>query len=257
MFSFVLRHPLAIQSTAPVVFIQYLAALAVAEGVQTYDAETRPSSSAASSSTPARGYRALPIKLKWPNDIYALDPTKGASADPADRNSYVKIGGILVNSSYSGGDYNLVVGIGLNTSNAAPTTSLNAVLHALNDRNAASAGKGLSPKPLVPFTLEKLLARILVSFSALYATFCRQGFKGELEQLYYQHWLHSQQVVTLEMEGGARARIKGITSDWGLLLAEELAADGRGGERETGRKWALQTDSNSFDFFKGLLKRKV
>jgi len=69
--------------------------------------------------------------------------------------------------------------------------------------------------------------------------------------------LHSEQVVTLEMEDGARARIKGITNDWGLLLAEELVADGRGVERETGRKWALQTDSNSFDFFKGLLKRKV
>jgi len=59
------------------------------------------------------------------------------------------------------------------------------------------------------------------------------------------------------MEGGAMARVKGITSDWGLLLAAELVSDGVGGERESGRKWALQTDSNSFDFFKGLLKRKV
>jgi len=261
MFSFVLRHPLLLQNTAPVVFIQYLAALAVAEGVQTYDADTnRPSSSSSSSrsSSAPRGYRNVPIKLKWPNDIYALDPAKGAAANPADRNSYVKIGGILVNSSYSGGDYNLIVGIGLNTSNSAPTTSLNAVLHALNDRNqAAGARSGLSPKSLTPFTLEKLLARILVSFSSIYSTFCRQGFKGELEEMYYRHWLHGEQVVTLEMEDGARARIKGITNDWGMLLAEELVADGRGVERETGRKWALQTDSNSFDFFKGLLKRKV
>ena len=260
MFSFVLRHPLLLQYTAPVVFIQYLAALAVAEGVQTYDADTnRPSSSSSNRSSSApRGYRNVPIKLKWPNDIYALDPAKGAAANPADRNSYVKIGGILVNSSYSGGDYNLIVGIGLNTSNSAPTTSLNAVLHALNDRNqAAGARSGLSPKSLTPFTLEKLLARILVSFSSIYSTFCRQGFKGELEEMYYRHWLHGEQVVTLEMEDGARARIKGITNDWGMLLAEELVADGRGVERETGRKWALQTDSNSFDFFKGLLKRKV
>lgn len=50
-----------------------------------------------------------------------------------------------------------------------------------------------------------------------------------------------------------RARIKGITRDWGLLLAEELGWEDRG----TGRVWQLQSDSNSFDFLKGLLKRKV
>jgi biotin--protein ligase len=61
------------------------------------------------------------------------------------------------------------------------------------------------------------------------------------------------QIVTLETEGGARARIKGITTDWGLLVAEELGWQ----DRPTGKKWSLQSDSNSFDFFRGLLKRKV
>jgi len=61
------------------------------------------------------------------------------------------------------------------------------------------------------------------------------------------------QIVTLEAEGGVRARIRGITSDWGLLLAEELGWE----DRRTGRMWQLQSDSNSFDFFKGLVKRKV
>jgi biotin--protein ligase len=60
-------------------------------------------------------------------------------------------------------------------------------------------------------------------------------------------------VVTVESEGGLRARIKGVTRDWGLLLAEEL--DREGGP--TGHMIALQSDSNSFDFFKGLIKRKV
>jgi len=50
-----------------------------------------------------------------------------------------------------------------------------------------------------------------------------------------------------------KARIKGITTDWGLLVAEELGWE----ERPTGRVVQLQSDSNSFDFFKGLLKRKV
>jgi len=50
-----------------------------------------------------------------------------------------------------------------------------------------------------------------------------------------------------------RARVKGITRDWGLLRAEELGWE----DRATGKMWELQSDSNSFDFMKGLLKRKV
>ncbi|KAG9950626.1 putative biotin apo-protein ligase, partial [Aureobasidium melanogenum] len=130
MFSTVLRHPMALSSTAPVVFIQYLCALAIVSGIQTYD----------------RGYSSLPVKLKWPNDIYALDPSKGPNANTSDPKNYVKIGGILVNSSYSGGDYTLICGIGLNVSNTAPTTSLNAL---------CSAAK------LPPMQGEKLLASIL------------------------------------------------------------------------------------------------
>ncbi len=59
--------------------------------------------------------------------------------------------------------------------------------------------------------------------------------------------------MTLEAEGGVRARIKGITTDFGLLRAEELGWE----DRPTGRMWELQSDSNSFDFLKGLLKRKI
>ena len=127
------------------------------------------------------------------------------------------------------------MGVGLNTTNAAPTTSLNAL------------------QPPAPFTVEKLLARILTTFSTLYNGFLQTGFNRGLEELYYSHWLHSDQIVTLEAEGGARARIKGITNDWGLLVAEELGWE----DRPTGKKWQLQSDSNSFDFFKGLVKRKA
>ncbi|KAK4694483.1 biotin---protein ligase, partial [Lecanoromycetidae sp. Uapishka_2] len=195
---------------APVVFLQYLAALAIVEGIKTYDV----------------GYQNLPIKLKWPNDIYAVDPSS---------KQLVKIGGILVNSHYDSAEFLSVIGIGLNTTNAAPTTSLNAL------------------KPPAPFTLEKLLARILTTFSAFYKKFCQTGFDKRFEQMYYKHWLHTDQIVTLEAEGGVRARIKGITRDWGLLLAEELGWE----DRTTGKVWQLQSDSNSFDFFKGLVKRKV
>lgn len=235
MFSTVLRHPLSLSATAPVVFVQYIAALAIVAGIQQYDNNNG-------------GYDKMPIKLKWPNDIYALDPTapsppgipgKEAGGGGDSKPSYVKIGGILVHSSYSGGDYTLVCGIGLNATNPSPTTSLTHLAKQLN-----------LPAP----SLEKLLASILTQFEALYTCFRRTGWDGHFEGLYYDAWLHSGQIVTLETEGGARAVIRGISRDWGLLVAEEVQGVD---DRPTGRRWGLQSDGNSFDFFRGLLKRKV
>lgn len=53
MFSTVIRHPVDKIQSAPVVFIQYLAAMAVVKGIKSYD----------------KGYEDLPVKLKWPNDV--------------------------------------------------------------------------------------------------------------------------------------------------------------------------------------------
>jgi biotin--protein ligase len=215
MFSTVIHHSFQLTQSAPVIFIQYLAALAIVRGIQNY----------------APGYNQIPVKLKWPNDIYAQVP--GSTANPI-----VKIGGILVNSSYSGSNYDIVCGIGLNLANPLPTTSLNMLASAAN---------------LKPFTYEKLLASILANFEDIYTDFCHKGFSRELEGEYYDAWLHTNQIVTLEMHDGMRAKIKGITRDWGLLLAEELGWE----DRATGRVVQLQSDSNSFDFFKGLVRRKV
>lgn len=72
--------------------------------------------------------------------------------------------------------------------------------------------------------------------------------------MYYKYWLHTDQIVTLEMEAGTKARIKGISRDWGMLVVEELAGES---ERGTGRIVQLVSDGNSFDFFRGLVRRKV
>ena len=136
-----------------------------------------------------------------------------------------------------------MVGIGLNCTNAAPTTSLNALLQGTPN---------LKAKKLAPFTAERLLASILTSLQSLYYTFLETGFDKSLENVYYEDWLHMDQIVTLETEGGARARIKGVTRDYGLLIAEELGFE----DRRTGKVWEVMTDGNSFDFFRGLVKRK-
>ncbi|KAJ5281655.1 hypothetical protein N7478_007027 [Penicillium angulare] len=222
IFSTIVRHPMEKMQSAPVVFLQYIAAMAVVRGIKTY----------------AKGYEKIPVKMKWPNDIYALDPT-----DP-EQKRYTKICGILINSHFMSNEYISVVGIGVNATNASPTTALTALAERYASPGAAAAA---------PVTLEKLLASILTTFEDLYIRFLRAGFDRGFEAMYYQDWLHMHQIVTLEEEGGARARIQGITRDYGLLLAEELSW----GDRPTGRVWQLQSDSNSFDFFKGLVKRKV
>lgn len=81
-FSLVVRHSLSLQH-APVVFIQYLIALAVVESIRT-----------------RKGYEGVPLRLKWPNDIYADLPDAGLK----------KVGGLLVNSSFAQSEFLLVIG---------------------------------------------------------------------------------------------------------------------------------------------------
>lgn len=45
----------------PIVFFQYLAAIATVEAIQSYD----------------EGYEAMPVKLKWPNDICTFSLRNG------------------------------------------------------------------------------------------------------------------------------------------------------------------------------------
>lgn len=97
-----------------------------------------------------------------------------------------------------------------------------------------------------------LLARVLSRLEAVHAQFRRQGFSQDLERRYYRHWLHTGQAVSLEAEGGVKARVLGITRDWGMLRVEQTDADGRG----TGKLWTLQSDENTFNFWEGLVRRK-
>lgn len=53
VFSVVINHPAHLAVSRPVVFIQYVAAVAVVEAIQSL----------------GPGYEKLPVKLKWPNDI--------------------------------------------------------------------------------------------------------------------------------------------------------------------------------------------
>lgn len=86
-FSFILLH----NDAASVVWVQYLLAVAICQALKTLP-----------------GYEWLPLHLKWPNDVYAR-------VDTSEGQVLKKIGGILVNSSWAGGAFQLVVGTSFQT----------------------------------------------------------------------------------------------------------------------------------------------
>ena len=85
-FSLLLRVSLASFPAARLVYIQYLFALAVVEACR---------------SSQVLGPFGDRVRLKWPNDIYAL----------VENGAPKKIGGILVNTSFMGGSVDVIIGM--------------------------------------------------------------------------------------------------------------------------------------------------
>ncbi|XP_076904901.1 biotin--protein ligase 1, chloroplastic-like [Bidens hawaiensis] len=165
------------------------------------------------------GIPPLDVRIKWPNDLY-LDG--------------LKVGGILCTSTYKFKKFNVSAGVGLNVDNDKPTTSLNAALRKL------TCGYRLSREDIASAFFNK--------FEHLFHILINQGFKP-LEELYYKAWLHSGQRVTVqdpELLLENVVTVQGLTSS-GYLLA---IAD-------NGEMYELHPDGNSFDFFKGLVRRKL
>lgn len=217
---------------APVVFVQYLTSLAVIEAIKTI----------------GEGYDELPLRIKWPNDIYAVKPEYfGKKLEVNDvEPSFVKVSGILVNTNVLDGNYRVVVGTGINLFNAAPTTSINSTIALLNELRVKRGQSRLEP-----ITPEQFMASYMYHIGTLFNKFKNEGFRPLLP-LYYKHWLHTNQTVHLQDHGNARTKISGITDDWGMLIAEEVDRS----DRPIGNKFHLQPDGNSFDMFKGLISRK-
>ena len=234
-FSLLLRHP---REAPPVVFIQYLFALAVVEAVRS-----------------KQGCEELPVFIKWPNDVYAKVKGKDGVEE------LKKLGGILINSSFVDGMFVLVIGglffaflsihdhhlltlnhpgHGLNVSNATPSTCLNTLLstHAPH---------------LPPFTQEETLALILHRFRILYYDHYLTGGFPAVEGRYRRHWIHQDQIVGVEGVEG-KLKIRGI-NEGGELVVVKLDSDGKekSGKENT---LALTPDGNGFDMLRGLLVSK-
>ncbi|KAI9459140.1 class II aaRS and biotin synthetase [Lactarius psammicola] len=219
-FSLLVRAPLGAFPAPRLVFVQYLAGLAVVNACR--DGRVLGND---------HGAR---VKLKWPNDVYIELPGSDTKK---------KVGGILVNTSFSGGNMDVVVGFGINVSTPVPVTSLSQ----------------LSP-PGQRLGAETLLALVLTKFEQLWATFVRgRGGWAAFEDAYLDAWMHSDQLVTLTtVEPPRPVRIVGITHDYGLLrtLPERTGWSRTSGHGVEDDYIDLQPDGNSFDIMTGLIKTK-
>ena len=221
MFSFLATH--ADGRTLP--FLQYVATMAAVDAIQDCADEALAEAAAAHDERVVfrRGSgKSVDVRVKWPNDLYS---------------GGLKIGGVLCTSTYTEGAFDVVVGVGINLDNDAPTTCVNAIIGAawdaiLAESRSAEKNKRVSPRDV---SRERLAAGFMNRFEPL-------------EPAYLRQWLHTDQKVVLEEGGGAKTEVtvRGLTKT-GYLLATDAA----------GARFELHPDGNSFDFFQGLVKKKL
>lgn len=161
--------------------------------------------------------------IKWPNDIFY-----GKS----------KIGGVLCNSKYKDGRFDVAVGIGLNLTNKGEYLSVQEIIESKMLSEEFNVGK-------TKICREILLARILEKFEIILKKLNSGGFE-EIKPIYLMHWKHSGQKISI-LEGSTKIflTIKGLT-DTGYLLASD----------KDGQRYELHPDGNSLDLFDGLIRKK-
>lgn len=199
LFTLVTRIPVDRGPWLP--FLQYLVSLAVVDAVKGIDADCVK----------------LDLNLKWPNDIYAQKKHK--------------IGGVLCQSSLFRGTFELVVGVGLNVDNDAPSVCLNGLV----GRKAVTRGH--------------LLSRFCTIFQGMLDKFAKKGF-DDFFDAYHASWLHTDQEIK------ATVNVDGTTSLVPMTIVG-LAKSGALKAMDTeGTYHELFPDGNRFDFLKGLVSEK-
>lgn len=165
----------------------------------------------------------FPIRIKWPNDVYYCR----GNSDP------VKIGGVLCHSSYRESCFWMTIGVGINVSNAQPTTCLNTIF---------PHGPRILREDLVAGIVHRLVDTMLPQLAS-------HGFDS-FRHAYYNSWMHSGQAVRVKDQTTGQlisVRINGLT-EHGYLQA--IGHDNHA-------KYELCPDGNSFDFLQGLIVNKT
>ena len=162
--------------------------------------------------------------MKWPNDIYYQDVSRGMHA---------KIGGILVTTSIAGSLVMAAIGCGVNLNNQRPTVCLNDLIRQVGDS--------------CPLSLEHFLAAVFNQLENL-VNLLSSGQLNQVLALYHQHWLHSK---------GTEVTI--LTPDDETVTAQILGIDEHGFLRvqpREGPSITVHPDGNSFDMLSGLVVPK-
>eukprot|EP00238_Polyblepharides_amylifera_P009893 CAMPEP_0196582996 /NCGR_PEP_ID=MMETSP1081-20130531/41603_1 /TAXON_ID=36882 /ORGANISM="Pyramimonas amylifera, Strain CCMP720" /LENGTH=519 /DNA_ID=CAMNT_0041903741 /DNA_START=380 /DNA_END=1939 /DNA_ORIENTATION=- len=213
-------------------FLQYAVALAL---VQTIQEEAANSFCTAYENSVSL----VDVRIKWPNDVYADGK---------------KIGGVLCESVYDmqRKEYVVVIGVGVNVSNAQPTTSVWDVIKQKDLQRSSQAGvcRPVGMTLTLP-SRESILAGMLQRVESHLTALQTSGFSS-LEPAYLRHWMHTSQSVTLlETDSSGRKTLEGVVicglTKAGLLLATD----------SKGTRFELHPDGNSLDFFAGLVRRKL
>uniref|UniRef100_A0A0N4Z5Y4 BPL/LPL catalytic domain-containing protein n=1 Tax=Parastrongyloides trichosuri TaxID=131310 RepID=A0A0N4Z5Y4_PARTI len=211
MFSFNYTVSWESKLSKKLTFIQHVLAVAIVDAIRT-----------------VVGAHDIPLKIKWPNDIYW------------DRK--YKIGGILVRCSTLGNNYRCILGAGVDLANEKPTVCINQFLR-------ESFNMELSK--------EKVLAEIMNKFEMYMDIFEERDYKGFLE-FYYKHWLHTDEEVFVHGESKTQE-----DADEDELLDEYCVIRGlneygylRVIGKQSGIAFSVCDNGNTFDMMKGLIKTK-
>ncbi|XP_054162986.1 uncharacterized protein LOC128960863 [Oppia nitens] len=190
-------------------FIQHLMSIAIINGI-----------------TSIPGYEQLDLAIKWPNDIYW-------------RKTRTKISGFIVECTFNGNMFNVLIGTGINVDNKEPSISVN---HIIDNYNSYSDHK------LAHLSCEQLIARTLTQLEIL-LDICQQ-FNGleVIKNLYKKLWIHSDQVIKLiDNDIERKVNVEGLDDD-GYLLVKDLS---------DGTILSLHPNGNRFDLMRNLIIPRV
>ncbi|XP_007540334.2 biotin--protein ligase, partial [Poecilia formosa] len=185
-------------------FLQHLAALAIVEAVRTLP-----------------GYQEIDLRVKWPNDIYY--------------SNLIKLGGVLVTSTFVGSTFHLLIGCGFNVTNSNPTVCINDLIQQYNTQNDCS---------LEPLSCSQVIALTMNCLEMFITSFQQRGPDAVLPT-YYKRWLHSGTQVRLWSEEGPEAQVVGLDDNGFLQVCS----------KEEGMV-SVEPDGNSFDMLKNLVVMK-
>eukprot|EP01125_Pyxidicula_operculata_P008566 TRINITY_DN2867_c0_g3_i1.p1 TRINITY_DN2867_c0_g3~~TRINITY_DN2867_c0_g3_i1.p1 ORF type:complete len:751 (+),score=155.81 TRINITY_DN2867_c0_g3_i1:23-2254(+) len=219
-FSYLFSAPIELMTVT-----QYIIALSMVEAI--YDGLGLNPDNVGINNHPS-----LPIKIKWPNDIYA---------------NHKKISGILVGMSVLGSNISFLAGVGLNVDNELPSYCLNKCIDEFNESNSTSYQH---------LTKEQVLALFLNRFELNMDECKSKGWNPNITKKYYKHWMHSNQIVSIMRDNHSepiRAVIRGVSTNG--LIVESMPSSKSLSSIPSGL-YGVEAEHTSFDMLKTLVKSK-